>query len=248
MLDKNKIDKEFHSYIDFLLAFIPEAVGYDFTNVIDLSLDVCEQLSNNQNKFDRSVNHGGLFLPPSDKLWLQWKTDDNKDMAVLFFYEPHNKVANIVAIFIEGKMTLGGKTITYNDETLFINEDERIGDMVHNLEHINLTVRAAQIAIGSIIVLNSPYGIERDERSAHKGQARELRRQGITLRPHHIIRLSKAAPPDRAIKGEGSGKAFHFVRSHRRNYQTGKSTTVKAHFRGDPRLGIMGAGPYDVRR
>ncbi|MGF3026934.1 hypothetical protein ACQVP2_29470 [Methylobacterium aquaticum] len=98
-----------------------------------------------------------------------------------------------------------------------------------------------------LLVINSPRVIARETQPPHRGLEKDLRaarREGarFKLLPWTKIRLNITPPAASGETGEGGeritgAKALHFCRSHIR-VRLGRLEIVKAHWRGDPELGI----------
>lgn len=98
------------------------------------------------------------------------------------------------------------------------------------------------LALATLAIINAPRGVEREVVPPHKGQARAMRSEGVAaslLRPWTRVKLS--APRARDGVGSpvgGEQKAYHFCRQHTR-LRRGRAELVRAHWRGNPALGIV---------
>lgn len=191
------------------------------------------------------VSHGGLLIMPFEKVWLETTLVGHKIAVTIeeitnefdekfldfYFLSKGNAIKNC-GVFAELKDE--GFRVAIKD--------------AKNPDHSKFAVTLAQIGIACLLIINAPYGIKTKTQPAHKAHARQAKREGYKLLPHHIITLDKSAPPKEyeSVGTGGTPKAFHFVRSFIRHYKNGLKTIVKAHWRGDPRLGIHSAS-YKVK-
>lgn len=251
--------KHLHKYANLLFVAADEfkenlqkAVCFDVSQVLDLADEtfkssiVSTMMSGEKGPV---FNHGGLLINPSEYTWLEFDTQKFADIVGNTNPIPYkSKIGILVHTFedelslsiIESNFDVGYDVRVAKGFVVLKNEDYCSCHLEQSTRKENEWMACfISLAVSLIVIINAPYGIERETAVVHKGQARAARREGWQLLPHHIIKLSKSAPPS-----EYSGnktdikKAFHFVRSHARNYKSGIRTVVKAHWRGDPRLGI----------
>lgn len=215
-----------------------EATCFDLYAVSGLVEETAHALSGNR-------HHGGLLFLPSGGAIFELSHGDyrlvflTKDKATRegVPLEGDNISFSAVAFFSNGKWSKLQHGVLRVDqpETFVIGLSDREGGAIYGL-----------LLAAAIILLNAPYGVERIPQEAHRGFARRVRQRGFgQLRPSITIRLDRAqAPP--AQYGAGAGKAFHFCRAHLRRLASGRAVKVRAHWRGDPRLGISPVKPYKV--
>lgn len=191
------------------------------------------------------MEHGGLLFMPAEIAWIEQVGTDGRRVGALV--EQVDEQIGYVSFgydlvpFIAGFMELkdDGEHFSCHLDTRWASG----GLMAHNTSAV-----AAGWVSSALLLINAPRGVERATSSPHKGLVREVRRSlGIgALQPSHTIKLSTAAGDvGEGGTGHGSPKMFHFCRSHVRRLAGGRTTRVRAHWRGDPSLGIAD-GNYRV--
>lgn len=116
-------------------------------------------------------------------------------------------------------------------------------DTVESFESTLMWV--GSMALLELDILNEPSLVIMHEHAPHKGLQKKLTRSAdghYPLKAWHEVRIRPGAPIVEDGVGHLTGrKCLHFVRSHRRLYRAygGKEAVVKAHWRGDPALGIQ---------
>lgn len=202
-----------------LMEMLAKAVCFDLSAVDQL---VGTTIANTREE------HGGLFVPPAETFVLESRCAEGVRLFLCQKIE-----GDILSIEVPGRE--GRALIVWSDEKF-----ERVSPKLPEASWV-MWVAAA------VVLLNAPYGIERETKAPHKGLARQVRHEGLgDLRPAYTVKLSLSAPPSEHLGGEGSPKAFHFCRGHARTLASGAVTKVRAHWRGDPRLGICPTPDYSV--
>lgn len=91
-------------------------------------------------------------------------------------------------------------------------------------------------------LINTPGLIGLKQRDINRGLVRKLNRAGsyplLAWSEVVLKHQTRLASPEERLSGATYHKCLHFVRSHLRHYQDGRVTTIPAHWRGDPALGI----------
>lgn len=190
---------------------------------------------------EHRMEHGGLLFAPDASTWVEMMVpglprigalvwaDDN----VIWFESAKRDVSGFLELDPDGEHFSSGRKSAVTD---------------HGPDYdMALGVLAAFVA-SSLLLINAPRGVERQTSPPHKGLAREVRKAGLgEFKPVHTIRLSARSGPvgESDSGGPASSKAFHFCRSHVRKLPTGEVTRVRAHWRGDPALGLR-RGDYLV--
>lgn len=101
--------------------------------------------------------------------------------------------------------------------------------------------------LATLAIVNAPRGVRLEGVQAHRGQARKMRAMGVSecaFRPWTRVWLKGPSTPANTSTSGSSPKAYHFCRQHLRE-RLGRVELVKAHWRGDPALGIV-RKTYDV--
>lgn len=223
------------------------------------------------------VGHGGLLVMPHDYVWLEWRQehdaaeldryakaglDKNLISRARKFYRVgamlyYNETMQTISVEITSQLELEAlhdHCVLHSHIHLLPDETCRV--VCYSSDHRNkdpiVTECAGKMGVyvlGMLLILNAPYGIKKDIQQLHKAHAKEAKQKGFQLKPHRVVYIDKTkAPPVEPGKHEPAfHKAFHFVRSHLRHFKDGTHTLVKAHWRGDPRLGICPMADYKVR-
>jgi hypothetical protein len=216
------------------------ATCLEVSSIETLICETGKTIANNQTKkfFSNNMDtetpceHGGLLIAPSKFTWIEIKRDnhylgilvhDIEDQLCTIGFADEIQSPGIIEKQVDDKFVLRRElkhSYTANEDLLF--------------------QKTTLFAAAALITINAPYGIEKTKVAAHKGFAKNLVRKGFAKpKPYTIISLSKSAPAHLTGAGTGHHKAFHFVRSHLRHYNNGLTSKVKAHWRGDPALGIL---------
>lgn len=219
---------------------IASATRFDLTEVVSLIDRTQTELTSRLSKVDPRQEHGGLLFGPSPLTWIEFEA------------EPGRRVGVLVEDFGDEIYYLGfgsrcghigtGRFEIQADREHFISVPEPLGKGFEDGEFVS-SMGFGQFVAASLMLINAPRGVERHATPVHKGVARDMRRAGVgEIRPGHIIRLSTT--PGSIGEGSsrgGSPKAFHFCRSHVRRLHSGVVTRVRAHWRGDPTVGVTDA-------
>jgi hypothetical protein len=244
------------------IEFCREAICFEMSGVTDLMRETVRAMGTSTitgPDGQTLVGHGGLLVLPSDLTWFEWRvpkslpTDLPERVGGLITREDPEGPINIEftteqALLRNQPMILCAHIREYPDEccrveTYTSEHDDQIEAEVAG----NLGV----LTLAGLMILNAPYGIKQEEQPLHKKHARVAQSQGFKLRPHKVVYLDKTRPPPpEHTSGRHEPafhKAFHFVRTHLRHYRDGSRTMVKAHWRGDPRLGICPIPDYRLR-
>lgn len=221
-------------------TLLSKAKCFDFSSVSELAEATRNTFSVLEPNGDEigKISHGELLFCPEKLFWIEICLDKN---PAGFLCVQVNSGIDIVV------PRINAETVILTIGSILLNSDDTFSIGFDKLENENYLTEAAFIVAACLIILNAPYGIEKTEAAFHKGFDRSLRKAGVIkqLCPYTIIKLAKRVPADKIV-GNGTPKAFHFVRSHLRRYENGIQTTVKAHWRGDPALGILKTD-YKVR-
>lgn len=211
---------------------------YEVSSVFEIIAQTMNTLKARQVDVAEGIDHGGLLFCPAEYVWIELKRSliDEKERGRVGFLLRKRNEFEIQLISPNGDMgDFLNASIVFNGDCFKIFPDKGTSKEDETLAGIIVS-----FAVSALILLNAPYGIDKAEHAPHKGFARNLRKQGLPApKPYTIISLSKSAPAHLTGAGTGHHKAFHFVRSHLRRYENGLTSKVKAHWRGDPALGIL---------
>lgn len=192
------------------------------------------------------MEHGGLLLMPAQHVWLEYlgtpfglhgrlgvRLDEVEDQICYLAMGPA----------VGDQQLSGFLELQPDGEHFIVRPDTRYA---YTAEQHFLIGQIGGWAAAALLLINAPRGVERRDTPAHKTLAKEARKAGLgELRPFHTITLSKKPQAVGEETGQSSPKAFHFCRSHLRLLPSGGETKVRAHWRGDPSLGIN-QGNYRV--
>ena len=232
---------------------IEQSVCFELSDVMSLVGPTLEQLKASSIRTSADYDlmpHGGLLVMPSEYVWFEWRQHEaNGNMyrvgAMLRDYEDY--IACEIISSLDTSVIFKSRIMKDGDECCFVMV--RTSETENNQELAEFAGIFGVMMIVFLLIINAPYGIDKDPQPVHKVWAKEAKKRGFTLKPYHYIRLSKKPPPSELAKGQGPAfhKAFHFVRGHLRRYQNGLKIMVKAHWRGDPRLGVCSMPDYKVK-
>lgn len=201
---------------------------------------------------DPMAEHGGLLFAPSRFTWIEQRDGRLRQGAIIDAVE--DQLAYI-AINQAGDHISGFLELQPDGEHFVVRIDKRAFPNGYDQQTEELNGVMGHWVAAALLLINAPRGVERRPIPTHKGLQREVRHVlgPVKLQPAHVIRLSaKPSPPDPRdsevdVAGEsGRGKAFHFCRSHKRVLASGVTTRVRAHWKGDPSLGVS-QGTYQLR-
>ena len=209
---------------------------FDVTAVYDGVVETAYSLMANSPPSD--IAHGGLLFLPAESVWIEVRTPHLKMYSILYG-EPGRigySTFHDTTQFGRGKVV---GCLVVGEDTFAMGADGS-DSPADRVVVIGLSVAA------SLLLINAPRGVIAHTRPPHKGVIREAKASGIyDLRPYHTIHLDKKSGPVGGAGGSAAKKAFHFCRSHVRHLPGGVTTRVRAHWRGDPALGVC-RGDYVV--
>lgn len=215
------------------------ATCFDITDVVEAVADASQELIKSfyMNGDDPHFDHGGLLFMPDDVVWVEWRYQGHRCGAFLNQFEDQ---IGFTFIKPDGEPLIGFLEL-HEDESFVIRFDLRTQGG-HSKENQEFAGNAGGFTAAALMLINAPRGVKRITHEPHKGLRREMKRHGKPeLRPYHVIKLDKAAGNIGGANGGGTPKGFHFCRAHLRQLPTGVTTKVRAHWRGDPALGICRA-------
>ena len=194
------------------------------------------------------VEHGGLLFCPAPTTWVEYDMKDLYPEAAgrgvrLGFFAEDEESRILFTLNIWNSRRAASQGFLYLDPD---GEHFFIGAYVYpetdaHLVDADSNCDAAFHVAAALLIINAPYGVKRVTSPPHKEVQREARRAGTgAFQPVHTIYLDKSARAPGDGSGErGAPKAFHFCRSHLRHLASGATTRIRAHWRGDPSLGIV---------
>lgn len=217
-----------------LQVLLARAACFTFEGMNDLIRQTSTELADGIDASGQDLLQGdgaGLLVMPAGVAWFEHKVSGRRlgyllqetedEIGVMHMQEDQDD-------FLLSFIKLDGERFSIHADTRKGGQDDEVAS------------GAALVAAAFLTILNAPRGVERVPVEAHRGFARDFRRSGFgELRDGHVVRID-LTPHDDAKHGpmQGKGKAFHFCRSHRRLLPSGAYTRVRAHWRGDPALGI----------
>lgn len=180
--------------------------------------------------------HGGLLFLPHQICWIELCRPEGTCGFLVDAVD--DQIAFTGFSSIDAGLVMGFLELNGDGEHFVVQSDLRMP--AERRAPRDVVTRAGLVVAAALLLINAPRGVERTSVLPHKGQARDLRRGGFgDLKPSQIITLSgEAAFSEGGGVGFGGRRAFHFCRSHLRMLPGGEVTRVRAHWRGDPSLGV----------
>ncbi len=219
------------------------ATCFDITPVVELVVDAATELQKSHVMVagDPRIDHGGLLFLPDKTVWIEWRWKAGRAGILL---EQVEDQIGYIAFNPEGRPLMGFLEL-FEDGTFVPRHDLRQSGAFTDAE--SSAGLAGTVAAAALMLVNAPRGTRRETSPPHKGFRREMSKNhaGAELKPYHVIRLDRKAGHVGDGQGVGSPKAFHFCRAHVRRLAQGGFTKVRAHWRGNPALGICRAD-YEV--
>lgn len=222
-------------------------------------LPICKELSGALVKLGEKEGYrvmGELMFLPAPKTWIELKLLPGSDRTAYFVSEnPGGNVAS-VDLVSEAEMAFGHIGKLYLDVADYsLNANTRDGQKIDEVfpfaerpeisfkDFLDHEFIRLQLIIAAI---NTPQIVGRRQVMPHRGLEKNLRREfGVGKFPLHAwteIKLQVSKPPD-IEDGEPheahltGRRALHFCRKHIR-IKNGRLEYVRAHWRGDPAIGI----------
>lgn len=222
---------------------------FEVTDVFDMIADLAMQLGDTAEKMGALRLMATQTFLPAEKTWIEWKYDDGSRDGVLVEMNGKNATCNWAHS--------SGKYFASNKRHGFIILDGHVATLsirepwpvVRDIDGEDMSRKRGWIFFiyAAIAIINTPKIVGRRQHMPHRGLERKLVSQrGLVGKfPLHAwteIKLEVTAPRD--ASGDGSQeahytgeRALHFCRAHLR-VRLGKLEVVRAHWRGDPSLGI----------
>lgn len=195
---------------------------------------------------DQLIQHGGLLFMPNRYCWLEARNGSRREGV--FLDQVEDQIGYLMFSTETRQPGVGMLVLGKDGETFSVHAN------VQGLRRIDSVLPTVVAGVGlwvaaALLLINAPRGVAAEDKRPHKGLVREVRRLlGFdALRPDTIIRLNGTVVRGDPALGDSdlSGKAFHFCRSHVRRLSSGAITQVRAHWRGDPSIGVS-ARDYTV--
>lgn len=179
---------------------------------------------------------------------------------VLFFEDKKGDVANADVVLHEAEAVsiLSGKGANPVYAKEQIGFARRRGALAHfqikakeyQIERAEAYAEAQRLGKAAIVLttlaldlINTPGIVGMKQHAPHRGLARKLSAAGVGRYPLQAwsevtVKTHTVFDDGEYQSGDTFRKCLHFVRAHRRHYRSGHETIVRAHWRGDPALGI----------
>lgn len=227
-----------------LAQMIASAPTFDMTEVNDLVMATAAELISTVREVGTEkplIEHGGLLVPPQTFSWFESRVGRERFGSLA--HEVEDQICFFgYALDATGKLhktPQGYLELNADGEHFSVHMDMRWPDQSPRAQHVNTTFGLWLAA--SLLLINAPRGVETANAPAHRGMERQARAAGLgPLADMHTVRLSLSAGHVGGMASEAgqSVKAFHFCRSHIRRLPSGELTRVRAHWRGDPAVGV----------
>jgi len=231
---------------------------FELSEVFETCGNLAERLANDVGRAGRMVGEN-LFFLPAPRTWLEWRGEDGSRQGVLLIEHVEDGA--------DGEMRWAECLWAAESAAPgFFMSSPKIGQLLLRgawpkagldfefpvPRHLNGETEAQMRGwifwlLSALAMINTPRVIGRKQHMPHAGLQRAIAKsKGIVgkfpLNAWTEIQL-RITPPD--YQGDGGthdayltgAKALHFVRSHLR-IRLGRLELVRAHWRGDPALGI----------
>lgn len=229
---------------------IPRATVFDCREVHDLHYEagneigkaaVCvlnAPLEEGGREYAWHVDIGQSAVAPDDICWFEWR-----DCAAMIYRSTVDGAENFVTTFIDrtpgavwGIDLLSG-AIEFHEDKVCLRVFDWIESALGDGPGYPARWSAAVFCLAAISMISSPAVLQ-TPMDQHKGVARRLAkgRKPSAKSPRYTV-VGLRRDHVEGLSGIGSGKAYHFCRAHARS-KGGKIERVRAHWRGDPALGI----------
>lgn len=202
---------------------------------------------------DEYLQNNEMFFLPAPKTWIEWSVGNGRRGLLLeqdagssfcrcYWAAKHFESGRASSDAKIGKLFLGGSSVSRSQilasPPKFIKDgDGGDGERAGWINGI----------YSSLVIINSPRIVGRRQHMPHRGLERRMlqERKNVGKFPLHAYTeiLLRVTPPKDASNEESheahltGQRALHFCRAHLR-VRMGKLEVVKAHWRGDPSLGI----------
>lgn len=118
-----------------------------------------------------------------------------------------------------------------------------IADKSSEMEMLRMAMTGIGFSVLAVDLINTPGVVGFRQHQPHRGLARKLASAGVGAYPLRAwnevtVKTHTTFDGGEYVSGSTFRKCLHFVRSHRRQYRNGLGSVVRAHWRGDPALGI----------
>lgn len=235
-----------------VLGRLDDVHSFEVTAVYDLALELAEPMVKNAlatRRFDLMETQSFL---PAPKTWIERRDESGNREGFLLLREEGSPAAEVyIAVLLEdgrwgslpetGKLTLDPPSPDVRQRlwsTVFpLSANETLGHPI--AAEINTFVLYALLAM-----INTPRIVGRRQHMPHRGLERALSKSlGVGSFPLRawtelLLSVSPTEVHDSSHEAHLTGqKCLHFCRSHLR-IRCGRLEIVKAHWRGDPALGI----------
>ena len=245
---------------------ILNAVHFDVTAALPMIDHVADQLAPrthsllvNRSEKPAIIDHGGLAVIPADSFGIEYAiSTQSGPLRIQHLCKTMGASIVVMTYVMCGRelMWYGDGVLQQRDDTSFALYYEKFSlpevghgletpdTREYNREQESVAANHLTIIIAALITLNAKVAIRDTPAPAHSGRqkqiAAKLAGRPYQQRPTHVITINGVLVSQHAGGGGGSPKAFHFVRGHPRRTRRG-TVPIRAHWRGDPYLGICRA-------
>lgn len=213
---------------------------FDLNAVVPVLSQTMEELR--ESSTGTWIPHSNLLFMPFDNVWLEFKNEEH-DLGVLVQTATNGDLSFITFIDKGDLVGLEG-SITQNNDSFAI----RI--FTGTLDDTAAIVGLSGLVVASaLILINAPRGVDRQPVAFNRTLADKLKKKLDVPRLYDGYNIVLSTTPGDVSGSDGGGssspKMFHFCRSHLRKISDNKVVRVKAHWRGDPSLGVK-KGDYKL--
>lgn len=229
----------------FILSLLSDTHYFDVTEATEIALDLVGSLAHDAEVLGQQRH---LLFLPAPKTWIEtsaWK--NSKGACQIGFHLAQEKSGDLITVTGAEKQSSGAVThfmrlgqidpasskLMVSEQDLFFHDRLR---SVHNTRFL----------LACLLLINTPKVIGRRQHMPSWALERKLTRGlGVGKFPLHAwteikLDISKPTEIDDGLPHEAhltGRRALHFCRAHLR-VRSGQLQFVKAHWRGDPAIGI----------
>lgn len=225
-----------------MLKRITEAHCFECTAIFPM---MCEMFDVGGKDHITAESMASDMFMPAPVTWLEWKLPEANDRFGLMLVQggdDERVISRIIACNAEGFYSAA---VIDSDRRAFDNRYDGLPDAADYLDfNVGATREMSCVALIMLAIINQQQIIDRHRRQVHAGLRRNLHRAlgRYPLLAWEEIKLRVGPPRDASAKASGARVStedmpLHFVRAHRRKTLVLRDV-VKAHWRGNPALGM----------
>jgi hypothetical protein len=222
-----------------IAPLLADAHCFDVTDVLEMLNDLRDKLM--AEHLSGEGFDGTLAFLPAPKTWIEYRDPEKREGFLLQAPDVRSGIATMHSSFGNRELltgTPGGKLALLSNDPPCLITPAPAHDKTGRLH-----IKAQYFLYAALAAINSPKILGRRQSMPHRGLERDLLRAGVGKFPLHAwTEIQLSVHPPKEDDGEHEAhltgkKALHFCRAHLR-IKMGKLEYVRAHWRGDPALGM----------